>query len=209
MKNFLLGLVVAVLAACATPQETAHFIPLAGNGKPPEAVYRVAAVRSAKGSGTAFPILNIRDQTLLLTAKHILLPLTIHVGKETYKIHRVALHPMRDIALLWIKRDKPFPLIRLAKVMPMLGDPLWTLGLPGDGAHLAHGFAGSTLGKASLHMAPGFSGAPVMNADGEVVGVASSVKAFMGHPIWFQSTYAPLTWDVMLWIKAQLNTRRK
>ena len=180
----------------------------------PDAAYRAVQIRSATGTGTAWPVMNLpgeklESQTLLLTARHILMPLEARVYGQTVKIQKYVQHPREDVQLLWIKRHQPMSVIRMAERMPRYGDTLFGVGYPGRGKFITEGRAGSTLGNAALHCAPGFSGGPVLNTKGEAVGVASSIRVYRGHPVWFLSSFVPLTPDIQSWVRSHAYNRRK
>ncbi len=83
-----------------------------------------------------------------------------------------------DLCLLKIESDNAFPCLSFSKKNPHLGDEVSTIGNPrGIGLSLSKGII-SRIGddgdlQLNIQLNPGNSGGPVLNTDGELVGIIS------------------------------------
>jgi serine protease Do len=141
----------------------------------------------AKTGGTGFLI---DPRGLLVTNAHVVdhakAVVVQNENGQEFKARIVHIEPVSDLAFLKIEDDdfKPSGQIPygISKGSPDLGDPLFTLGYPrdeivyGEGYMSAKtGFEGDTLAcQIAVAANPGNSGGPVLNKNGEVIGVLST-----------------------------------
>lgn len=142
------------------------------------------------GIGTAFLI---GDDGLALTAYHVIfqakaLSAQTADGKR-YAVEVVGYDDQNDIALLRVNVPKGTPYLPVAAVSPKVGDPVLAIG-NGGGSFLTPktgrltaldipsdrvDFPSGTL-QLTAPIIPGDSGGPILNARGEVTGIASYVS---------------------------------
>lgn len=133
-------------------------------------------------TGTGFVI----DEHTLVTNRHVIED-TSHLEISTYDGHTVEATAARsttaaDIAIIRIEETLPVA-AQLATLDPRTGDAITVIGYPGGGRLTTtsgivlgnvqdplNGSVGSVLGT-TAQVEPGSSGSPVLNSDGEVVGV--------------------------------------
>lgn len=142
------------------------------------------------GAGTAF---FISADGLALTAYHVVegpgffrarLP-----GGEQHDLEVIGFDAAADVALLRIRVGQTVPFLPLAGRAPRMGDALVAIGNSGNdflgaryGQVVQLGVASSRAdfpsGTFELNapLAPGDSGGPILNAQGEVVGIASYIR---------------------------------
>ncbi len=126
--------------------------------------------------------------------------------KKIEDVELVALNPLNDLAILRVDPDKakeagvtlkPLPLARPYSVEP--GDPVFAIGNPGMGSQIleqsvSEGIVSSTgrnfndllFIQTTAAVNPGNSGGPLLNVDGEVIGVVT-LKAIFQEGIAFAS----------------------
>ena len=133
------------------------------------------------GRGTAFPVEctlrpDGRFDVVFMTAAHVTKGAkfyVIHQGPDTLAGDLKARHPSLDAALLTFVSHhevEPFP---IATEELQLGDPVSCPSYQGSTHHwTTHGYA-SARDRVTAPVIPGASGAPVLNASGEVVGIVS------------------------------------
>jgi S1-C subfamily serine protease len=173
-----------------------------------EAVYnkaRPAAVRVETGNGLGSGFI-ISSDGLIVTAAHVAL------GAESLRVVTsdgarlpatvVGYDELRDLALLRARSSRALPALKLAGGAPKAGDAVVAIGnsrgafnaaRPGRVTALDRSLSASFpsgLIASTMPLAPGDSGGPVLNAAGEVVGVAVAVGRDWGG---YSSYAAPLT----------------
>lgn len=145
----------------------------------------VALIQSgtALGSGVL-----ISHTGTLITAAHIVQangPVTIYLpGREALPAQLQALYPQADVAILRLPRGQ-YPCLPLAQTLPNRHDPVWVLGLQTQQA--VQGFIYENrieevlwqpnhwvLLRLSLNLPAGHSGGPILNAQGEVIGIVNA-----------------------------------
>lgn len=131
---------------------------------------------------TAFVV----DGDLLVTAKHCKHPETITVALQGRAVEaRKVYETSREDGPVVFRLDsggKPFESFSIAPQVPANGSRVYTLGFPaGNFARLEGHVLGATddsrtVNQVDFRIAPGHSGGPLLNAAGEVVGVALNVR---------------------------------
>jgi S1-C subfamily serine protease len=131
----------------------------------------VVRVRDAGGEGTGFAV----GPGLVATAYHVVSGRTVSVvlhNGECVKVVRVAAaHPGKDVAILQIDDSKSVRPLPLASKLPEPSEHVASFRL--DCGHLTGKVTGSdtVLVCTTLKVYPGWSGSPVVNMQGEVVGM--------------------------------------
>jgi len=160
---------------------------------------------SGGGTCTAFPVAQGRGKTYYLTAKHCT-PAALVGGKAVGEIY---LHPTRDVAMLVVESEESVFCLPLASEKPAPGDVLFAIGFHlGDFPLVTQGYAGGLEGQMSAPVIWGASGGPVLNAEGEVVGVLSwgwmvELNNWTYVPVTHIAGYAPYD-DVSEWVHGLL-----
>jgi serine protease Do len=154
-------------------------------------VNNAESARSPETFGTGGTGFLIDGKGYLVTNAHVVKNATRVVVQNTlgeYNARIVRLDPQADLALLKIEDTAYHPFIGLpygiSKTDADLGEDLFTLGYPrpdivyNKGYLSAEtGFQGDTLNfQITIAANPGNSGTPVLNNDGEVVGIVSSTQ---------------------------------
>lgn len=154
------------------------------------------------GSGTGFVI---AEGGYVLTAAHVVRgadEITVRWGGRRYRATTVAMNTEHDLALLLVADAPPMPVVVLGKEEPRLGDAATAVGYPTGAARPASvttavaglgwwavspdGGVLSDLIATRDPFRPGYSGAPLVNASGEVVGVVTgSLTATSGREFGF------------------------
>ncbi|GGJ27679.1 S1C family serine protease [Deinococcus roseus] len=163
---------------------------------------RVNIGRSGLGSGFF-----LTSDGYVLTAAHVALgdtnePLSVTTsdGKD-HPATLVGYDEIRDLAILKVKGSNFTPL-KLASSAPKVGDGVVAIGnsrgafeggragkVTRLGASLSASFPSSMVAS-SMPLAPGDSGGPVLNNQGEVVGVSTAISSGGGH---FSSYFVSVT----------------
>jgi len=154
------------------------------------------------GSGTGFVI---AEGGYVLTAAHVVRgadEITVRWEGRRYRATTVAMNTAHDLALLLVADAPPMPVVVLGVDPPDLGDEATAVGYPTGTARatsLTTTVAGlewwavspsggvlSDLIATREPFRPGYSGAPLVNASGEVVGVVTgSLTATSGREFGF------------------------
>ncbi|MBC7169555.1 trypsin-like peptidase domain-containing protein [Candidatus Bipolaricaulota bacterium] len=154
------------------------------------------------GSGTGFAI---RDGGYILTAAHVVQGATEIVVRwegHSYRATTIALSAAHDLALLLAEDALPIPAAALASDRPRFGDRVTAVGHPTGAAqpvalstHVS-GVGGWAVGPEGVVLRdliatqdpfqPGYSGAPLVNEAGQVVGIVTgSVTSASGQEYGF------------------------
>lgn len=180
---------------------------------------------SGRVSGTGFVVRTRADTGWIVTSKHLLqagvgelerIAVVFHGGKEAWRARVVALHRSADLALLRvIAWGHVFPVQNVnPEATPRAGEPIAMLGFPHgldtqEGDWRQRGLRSSTTtGTLSAvsperlqidgYGAPGASGSPVFNAQGEVIGVLSGgAPETGGRMIYAVPASALIPWGVV------------
>lgn len=108
-------------------------------------------------------------------------------------------HPTLDLATLVCYSSVPIDTVDISLSVPAYGDQLFATGYAAcQGPWTTIGYA-STPGKASFGAFGGCSGGPVMNKEGQLVGVIEAVLGNGFHSVTFASFYVPLS-DATDWL---------
>lgn len=155
--------------------------------KPSLCIVTPVGVRNTTARGTGFVVAPGR----IMTASHVALPgwrLEVCFDDEKYPATVVDRDDARDLALLQVDCDKPALDVRVDEAV--LGEFAVCLGYPaaverGSGPRLATtlGVVASVSDQAVIAdsaVSPGMSGGPVVDADGDVLGVASQMVLPLG-----------------------------
>ncbi|MEN2974872.1 MAG: trypsin-like peptidase domain-containing protein [Candidatus Caldarchaeales archaeon] len=155
-----------------------------------DAFLRVVPVR---GVGSAFVI---SEDGYLVTNSHVIAraeSITLLIKDETLQARIISIDPSRDIALLRAQTNKLKPVklgdsdkVSIGEVVLAIGSPL---GLPGPSVTLGvvsakgraiegEGFILEDLIQTDASINPGNSGGPLINMQGEVIGVTTAMIPF-------------------------------
>jgi len=155
-----------------------------------DAFLRVVPVR---GVGSAFVI---SEDGYLVTNSHVVAKaesITLLIGDQTLQARILSLDPSRDIALLKaeFRKLKPIKLgdsdkVSIGEFVLAIGSPL---GLPGPNVSMGvvsakgraiegEGFILEDLIQTDAAINPGNSGGPLVNMDGEVIGITTAIIPF-------------------------------
>lgn len=114
-----------------------------------------------------------------------------------------AMHPTLDVALVTFTSDRPFEIFEFIDTEMRRGDPAWVVGYPlAQHLSITKGWIGERF-HVSAPIIFGNSGGPVLDYQGRIVGVISTVGIFRGHPITHMACFVPIL-DVRSWIQGQL-----
>lgn len=125
----------------------------------------------------------IVEDDLLVTAKHCQHPrdLTVRIGGRDIAARRVITYGGEDGPVVFHLTGGPYESLPVATEKPAVGDRVYSLGYPGgNGARIEGeivGGNGEDVNYTNHRIATGNSGGPLLNARGEVVGVALYVDA--------------------------------
>jgi S1-C subfamily serine protease len=153
----------------------------------------------APSVGTAFAVASDTHQTLLLTSYTAVRAATKrpgpdvfvrHGGNET-KVQVYTWQEERDLALLILPQGNQAKLT-FASTGPSVGDRVFALsGLGSQGGAISQGFVADVSAAGIQHDAPigpAFQGGPLVNSDGQVLGISSRAYAPLGFStdaVWF------------------------
>jgi S1-C subfamily serine protease len=143
--------------------------------------------------GSAFVVFADDEQSFLVTSYTTVRAatanpgpdITVRKGDEQLGASLTSWDPANDLALLTL--DKPnLPALRWAPTSPpvQVGDRVFVVsGLGAAGGSISQGFVAGVSAEGVQHDAPvgaAFQGGPLLNSDGEVIGVASRAYAPLG-----------------------------
>ena len=151
--------------------------------------------------GSAFVVASDSEQTLMITSFTTVRAATrrpgpavvLRKGDQEMRGELFTWHEERDLALLIVDRGD-MPKLNFAPQDPPLraGDRIFAVsGLGGANASVSLGFVADVSGTAIQHDAAigqAFQGGPMINSDGELLGVASRAYAplgFVSDDVWF------------------------
>jgi S1-C subfamily serine protease len=149
--------------------------------------------------GTAFAVASDSHQTLLLTSYTVVAAATRQPGPQVFVRHGgndqaltvYTWDESRDLALLIMPTGGQATLT-FATASPQVGERVFALsGLGSQGAAVTQGFVADVSADGIQHDAtvgPQFQGGPLLNSDGNVVGVLSRTYSPLGFPVadvWF------------------------
>jgi hypothetical protein len=149
--------------------------------------------------GTAFAIASDTQQTLLLTSYNVVQaatrkpgpPLYVHHGSSDQQVNVYTWDPTTDLALIILSTGNQAHL-SFATVPPQLGERVFALsGLGSQGASITQGFVADVSADGIQHDATTgteFQGGPLLDSDGNVVGILSRTYSPIGFPVadvWF------------------------
>jgi S1-C subfamily serine protease len=149
--------------------------------------------------GTAFAVASDSHQTLLLTSYTVVAAATRSPGPQVFVRHGSTDQPLtvytwdetKDLALLILPSGGQ-PTLSFATAAPQVGERVFALsGLGSQGAAVTQGFVADVSADGVQHDAtvgPQFQGGPLLNSDGNVVGVLSRTYSPLGFTVadvWF------------------------
>lgn len=148
----------------------------------------VFTIEVTDGSGSGFAVAHDGGSTLLVTNFHVVSQTYVNGGREvavrrgglTYGGTIIDASESNDLAVISVPRR--LPVLDLVKRRPAIGEPVLVLGSPlGLGGTVTSGIVSSFRTGSGLDylqfsapISPGNSGGPVVNSEGEVIGVAVS-----------------------------------
>ena len=169
--------------------------------------------RQGLGSGVI-----IDPSGIILTNNHVIdgadeVIVELADGRE-FRANDVRTDPQTDLAVLRIKVDEPLPAAQLGDSAAMdIGDWVLAIGCPfeldltvsagiisGKGRALAAGRRANFL-QTDAAINPGNSGGPLVNLDGEVVGINTAIASSTGT---YQGVGFAIPSDLAKWVMAQL-----
>ncbi len=123
------------------------------------------------------------EGNLLVTAKHCQHPgtVTVKLQNRTVAAHKVFSTSEEDGPVVFLLEGGPYISLKLASEPPRVGEAVYSLGYPGG--HWARiegeitGGNGLDLNYTNHRIATGNSGGPLLNEQGEVIGIALHVDA--------------------------------
>lgn len=149
-------------------------------------------IRTNKGAGAGF---YVSEKGLILTNRHVIegantFRVSSFAGEGEKRLNAVpyAIHPQRDLALLQVQTDESVPALELAGGGSVeRGTRVLAMGSPGVGRKVltnsvSHGIIsnlnqtiqGNPFLQTTAPINPGNSGGPLVNMDGQVVGVVTA-----------------------------------
>tara|TARA_R100001591_G_C4352666_1_gene183556 strand:- start:2832 stop:3575 length:744 start_codon:yes stop_codon:yes gene_type:complete len=145
-----------------------------------------------------------KGSSYVITAEHVCVPsdrldtasskinvrhMLIDVNKQKYKAHIVKSNKDLDICLMKFEEDPGMPGLKLSKRKPQYTEKIYNISSPlgvSDG-EMVPAFEGMYIGSSegsdfySMPTSPGASGSPIINTNGEVVGVVLAVHRHFHH----------------------------
>jgi S1-C subfamily serine protease len=180
-------------------------------------IYLEIETNEGPGHGTGF---FIHESGLIFTNKHMIHPKTEDGrllelksikgytlnGTDAYEVQIIAEHEIADVALLKVeKKKKSDTILKISKTSPKVGEEIFLIGNPKTMSHSLTSGILSFVGPFKLdkmdtdegirlqHTAPtlpGSSGSPILNKDGEVIGIHNSgFKTTQGFNFGYHSVY--------------------
>jgi S1-C subfamily serine protease len=149
--------------------------------------------------GTAFAVASDSRQTLLLTSYTVVQAATRQPGPQVFVRHGSADQALtvytwdeaKDLALLILPTGGQ-PTLAFASTAPQVGERVFAVsGLGSQGASITQGFVADVSADGIQHDAttgPQFQGGPLLNSEGQAVGVLSRTYAPLAFPVadvWF------------------------
>jgi len=149
--------------------------------------------------GTAFAVASDSHQTLLLTSYTVVAAATRQPGPQVFVRHGSIDQALtvytwdetKDLALLILPTGSQ-PTLTFASTAPQTGERVFALsGLGAQGASITQGFVADVSADGIQHDATTgvqFQGGPLLDSDGQVVGILSRTYAPLGFPVadvWF------------------------
>ena len=128
----------------------------------------------------------IVEGNLLLTAKHCRHPerMQVKVQGKTVSARRAYVHRGEDGPVVFRLEGGPFESLPIASRKPEIGEAVYSLGYPGGNWSRSEGELvggnGVDVNYTNHHIATGNSGGPLLNSNGEVVGIALHTAADPG-----------------------------
>ena len=168
------------------------------------ALYLVSTqdVNGAPVAATAFAVASDSRQTLLLTSYNAVQAGTRSPGPDVFvtrggnttnqtKVGIYTWEPSRDLALIILPVGNQ-PVLSFATSMPSLGDRVFAAsGWGSQGASISQGTVTDVSSAGIQHttaISQAFQGGPLLNSDGQVVGITSQTYAPLGYSstgVWF------------------------
>jgi tetratricopeptide (TPR) repeat protein len=143
----------------------------------------IVTIQSDGGRGTGFVI----ENGLVVTAYHVAptgqkTTVVFQDGERAKVVEHIACDPERDLAVLRIDTKRKLEPLELAGALPAVGEPVASF-QPGGGElrgevldsgdeEVVLRIAGQVILRTTLKAVPGWSGSPVVNMEGRVVGIA-------------------------------------
>lgn len=174
-----------------------------------QGVVQVDARRRYPASGIVWS-----EDGVIVTANHVVRadgPVVVLSGGDRLEAEVAGRDPATDLALLRVERDCPAAIAWTPEGELSVGDLVLALGRPGQTVQASLGILSALGGPWRVHggaqlahfvrpdlvMYPGFSGGPILAADGRIVGMATSALAREGAVALTRSTVAPLVSDLL------------
>lgn len=145
----------------------------------------VALVQSGRYLGSG---MLVSHTGTLVTAAHIIQdsrPVTVYLsGREALPAQIISIYPQADVAILELPSGH-YPCLPLAHKLPNTDEPIWVLGLQTQSMikgilyesrieEVVWSANRTILLRLSLNLPPGYSGGPIVNKQGEVIGIISA-----------------------------------
>jgi len=169
---------ILLLAGCAAP--IVYVQPADVRECPP--LEGVVKVSTFFRSGTGVVVAERDGWWYALTAKHVLGTVLVVDGEAGLTC---ATDPTYDVALVQFQSRKTYPIRRI--VRPHLGQTCWAIGYPHGGPFVHRG----TVSRLTAHhvyndagTVGGFSGGPLLDAHGNILGLLIDVKVDASGPLW-------------------------
>lgn len=210
MRSALLFVLAVVFVGCSG-------LPERPEGRCPANVHNVWKLSSPLSKGSCAPISceiqpDYSWEVVFLTAKHVVEGLEfVHWvastpdGKLLEDGEVLAAHEKLDVALVRFKSLWKVDTFRFIPQDPKPGDPAWVIGYPlARYISVTKGYIGERF-HVSAPIIFGNSGGPVLDSQGRIIGVISTVGIYRGQYILHMACFVPVL-DAKSWIKEQLRT---